>query len=139
MKVSVVASECSPFFKTGGLADVIGSLPEALSQFDCQVEVLLPLFRSQVPLHLSYVQTYLTTVNWRTHECSVYDWKQNNVRYLFLNKTTILTGVIYTGITTKRNGSHFSPTLSSTTTFCVKINQTSFIAMIGRLGYCPFT
>lgn len=83
MKVSIVASECSPFFKTGGLADVIGSLPEAISKLDCEVEVLLPLFHSQVPLELSYVQTFLTTVKWRTNECSIYEWKQHNVRYLF--------------------------------------------------------
>ena len=42
MKVCFVTSECVPFVKTGGLADVSGSLPVALSNLGCQVKVFLP-------------------------------------------------------------------------------------------------
>ncbi len=41
-KVLFVVSECAPLIKTGGLADVAGALPLALSAFDCDVRVLLP-------------------------------------------------------------------------------------------------
>jgi len=41
----MVASEAAPFAKTGGLADVVGSLPGALRPFDCQVAVLIPRYR----------------------------------------------------------------------------------------------
>ena len=44
MNVLFVASECSPFVKTGGLADVIGSVPKALEQLDHTIKILLPAY-----------------------------------------------------------------------------------------------
>ena len=45
IKVLMVASEAAPFAKTGGLADVVGSLPGALRALDCEVAVLIPRYR----------------------------------------------------------------------------------------------
>ena len=42
MKVLSVASECVPFVKTGGLADVVGALPGALAEKGVDMRVLLP-------------------------------------------------------------------------------------------------
>lgn len=42
MKVLFVASECVPFVKTGGLADVVGALPGALAAEGIEARVLLP-------------------------------------------------------------------------------------------------
>ena len=42
MKILFVASELYPLIKTGGLADVAGSLPKALRELDKDVRVLLP-------------------------------------------------------------------------------------------------
>src|SRR5690606_37460860 len=42
--VLFVASECAPLVKTGGLADVVGALPRALSGTDCRVRVLIPAY-----------------------------------------------------------------------------------------------
>ena len=44
MNVLFVASECAPFVKTGGLADVIGSVPKALEELDHTVKILLPAY-----------------------------------------------------------------------------------------------
>jgi starch synthase len=44
LKVALVASECFPYVKTGGLGDVIGSLPKALVEEGCQVKLFLPLY-----------------------------------------------------------------------------------------------
>lgn len=44
-KVLFVVSECAPLIKTGGLADVAGALPAALSQLGNEVRVLLPAYR----------------------------------------------------------------------------------------------
>jgi len=44
MKVLFVASECAPFVKTGGLADVIGALPLTLKSQGVEVRVMLPAY-----------------------------------------------------------------------------------------------
>ena len=44
MKVLFVASECAPFIKTGGLADVIGAVPKALAAAGTDVKVLIPAY-----------------------------------------------------------------------------------------------
>lgn len=43
--VLFVASECTPLCKSGGLADVVGSLPSALSKCNVKVSVILPFYR----------------------------------------------------------------------------------------------
>ncbi|WP_431299608.1 glycogen synthase GlgA [Tabrizicola sp. BL-A-41-H6] len=45
-RVLSVASECVPLIKTGGLADVVGALPEALAKAGWEMRVLLPAYRS---------------------------------------------------------------------------------------------
>lgn len=40
------ASEATPFVKSGGLADVVGSLPKALKKLGCNVRIFIPLYRS---------------------------------------------------------------------------------------------
>ncbi|WP_424988261.1 glycogen synthase GlgA [Microbulbifer sp. S227A] len=44
MKLLFVASECAPFVKTGGLADVIGAVPKALAGMGAQVRVMMPAY-----------------------------------------------------------------------------------------------
>ncbi|QJF51717.1 glycogen synthase GlgA [Roseobacter ponti] len=44
MKVLFVASECAPFVKTGGLADVIGAVPGALKPLGAEARVMLPAY-----------------------------------------------------------------------------------------------
>lgn len=45
MKILYCVSECVPFVKTGGLADVAGSLPVALRNLGADVRVVLPKYR----------------------------------------------------------------------------------------------
>jgi len=45
MRVAMFASEMVPYIKTGGLADVIGSLPRALTEKCDQVDVFIPYYR----------------------------------------------------------------------------------------------
>lgn len=44
LKIVMIASECVPFVKTGGLADVVGALPKALKEMGHEVSVILPKY-----------------------------------------------------------------------------------------------
>jgi len=59
MHIAFVASECVPFSKTGGLADVVGALPKALAALGHQVSVYLPRYRQT---KLSDPQTVVRSV-----------------------------------------------------------------------------
>ncbi|MDR7126541.1 glycogen synthase GlgA [Pseudotabrizicola sp. 4114] len=49
-RVLSVASECVPFVKTGGLADVVGALPAALAAVGWDMRVLIPAYRALRPM-----------------------------------------------------------------------------------------
>ena len=51
MKVLFVVSECVPFVKTGGLADVAGALPKELKKLGTDVRVMLPKY-GLIPEHM---------------------------------------------------------------------------------------
>lgn len=46
MRILMAASEGVPFSKTGGLADVVGALPQAIARLGHEVAVILPRYRS---------------------------------------------------------------------------------------------
>lgn len=50
MDVLFAASECAPFVKTGGLADVIGAVPKVLEERGVGVRVLLPAYPALKPV-----------------------------------------------------------------------------------------
>jgi len=59
MHIAFVASECVPFSKTGGLADVVGALPRALAQLGHKVSVYLPRYKQT---KLQAAQTVIDSV-----------------------------------------------------------------------------
>lgn len=50
MQVLMVTSECAPFVKTGGLADVAGALPMALRPLGIDTRVMVPAYPALFPL-----------------------------------------------------------------------------------------
>src|ERR1017187_9472920 len=52
-RVLMISSEAAPLAKTGGLADVVGSLPSALRSFRDEVAVVIPRYAS---IHLTTVR-----------------------------------------------------------------------------------
>jgi len=49
MRIAMVASECEPYAKTGGLADVVDALSRALGQAGHEVDVYMPRYRDLDP------------------------------------------------------------------------------------------
>ena len=69
MKVLYVAAEATPFIKTGGLADVAGSLPHALKAEGVDVRVILPKFgkiSEEYRNQMEHVYDGTINVSWRT-------------------------------------------------------------------------
>ena len=46
MKIAFIASEVVPFAKTGGLADVSGSLPKEIKELGHDIKVFMPKYYS---------------------------------------------------------------------------------------------
>jgi starch synthase len=87
MKIAVVASECVPFSKTGGLADVVGALPGALASLGHEVSVFLPKYR-QTKLNdpKTVIQSITVPFDDRYRFCSVLDGgTSRGVRFYFID------------------------------------------------------
>lgn len=88
MKILYVVSEAAPFVKTGGLGDVAGSLPAALSKEGHDVCVMLPLY-SKISEEWRGKMEFLfhtdVTLAWRKQYCGVFKLEHDGVTYYFLD------------------------------------------------------
>ena len=62
MRIVMAASECVPFAKTGGLADVVGALPRELVKLGHEVTVYLPLYARVRPLIAETQKTVVESI-----------------------------------------------------------------------------
>lgn len=88
IKVWFVTPEAAPFAKTGGLADVAGSLPRALKDLGIDIRVVMPKYR-QIPqpvmnkmMFLGYTFVDLT---WRHEYCGIFTLEHDGVPFYFLD------------------------------------------------------
>lgn len=88
MNVLFVVSECVPFVKSGGLADVAGSLPNELIKQGTDVRVILPKYGT---IHLQYkkemnpVKQFDVKVGWRKQYCGIEQLVLKNITYYFVD------------------------------------------------------
>lgn len=88
MKVLFAASEAYPFFTSGGLGDVAGSLPAALKKRKVNVRVVLPLYGDMAPEYrgkLKYITNFTVPVGWRNQYCGLFELTVKGVTYYFLD------------------------------------------------------
>ncbi|MCD5406289.1 MAG: glycogen synthase GlgA [Desulfotomaculum sp.] len=89
MNVLFVASEAAPFVKTGGLGDVIGSLPQALASQKINVQVILPKHQ-EIPAEykediVKLKKEFTVPVGWRNQYCGLEKLKRKKI-YLIDNQ-----------------------------------------------------
>ena len=88
MKILFTSSECVPFVKTGGLADVVGALAPVLAQKGHDVRVILPLYTAigqKWQDQMEYVLDFEVQLGWRRQFCGVQMIKKEGVIYYFLD------------------------------------------------------
>lgn len=88
MKILFVSSEAAPFAKSGGLGDVIGSLPQALLAQGAEVCVVLPLYRNIKEKYgdaLKFMTHFDVTLAWRKQYCGLFHLEHEGVSYYFLD------------------------------------------------------
>src|SRR3954466_9171890 len=87
MNIAFAASECVPFSKTGGLADVVGALPRAVAALGHEVTVYLPKYKQTKLAEPTTVLRSLTVpFDDQYRFCSVLDGgKQSGVQFYFID------------------------------------------------------
>lgn len=88
MKVIFAASEAVPFVKTGGLGDVIGSLPKTLIQEGIEVRVVLPKYEDipeTLKKEIKWLKSIRVEVGWRNQFCGIEKIEYDGVIFYFID------------------------------------------------------
>ena len=88
MKILFAASEAVPFAASGGLADVIGSLPKAIAAKGHDCRIVIPLYKSISPelrAKMEFVKNITVDVSWRKQYCGIFKAEFDGITYYFID------------------------------------------------------
>lgn len=88
MKVLFAVSECGPFAKSGGLADVAGSLPKELISLGTDVRVIMPkygIISEEYKQGMKKVKEFTVPVGWRKQYCGIEELEYQGIIYYFVD------------------------------------------------------
>ncbi len=89
-KILYVGSEALPFAATGGLGDVLGSLPAALKRAEpgTDVRVVIPMYKAVAEKYkerMTKVAEFTVSLSWRRQYCGVWSYELDGVTYYFID------------------------------------------------------
>lgn len=86
--VLFVASECVPFIKTGGLADVVGSLPKYFNKQEYDVRVMIPKYTSipyEYTSQMRYKNHFYMNLAWRNQYVGILEMEYEGIHFYFID------------------------------------------------------
>lgn len=95
-KILFVASESVPFIKTGGLADVVGSLPKCFDKEKYDVRVMLPKYmcmKEEWKSKLTYKLHYYMDFNWNTEYVGILELVHDGITFYFVDNEMYFGGM----------------------------------------------
>lgn len=94
-KILFVSSEAVPYIKTGGLADVVGSLPKYFDRNEYEVRVMLPKYACMdaafLP-NLRFVCHFYVNLNWRKQYVGILESEYRGIHYYFVDNEFYFAG-----------------------------------------------
>lgn len=94
-KILFVASEAVPFIKTGGLADVVGSLPKCFPKEYYDVRVIIPkysMIKEQYTSQMRYISNFYMDLNWRQQYVGIFEMEYEGVKFYVIDNEEHFSG-----------------------------------------------
>lgn len=94
-KVLFVASEAIPFMKTGGLADVAGSLPKYFNKEEFDVRVMVPKYTAipeEYKSKMRYRTHFYMNLAWRSQYVGVLEMEHDGITFYFIDNEFYFAG-----------------------------------------------
>ncbi len=94
-KILLAASEGVPFIKTGGLADVIGSLPKDIDRKYFDVRIILPKYmcmHGELAEKLTYISNFYMDFNWKNAYVGIFQAEYDGITYYFIDNESYFNG-----------------------------------------------
>ena len=94
-KILFAASECVPFMKTGGLADVIGALPKAIDPERFDVRVIMPKYlciADEWTEKMEYLTNFTVDLAWRKKYAGVFVLEYQGIKVYFIDDEYYFSG-----------------------------------------------
>ncbi len=90
-----IASEGVPFIKTGGLADVIGSLPKYINKKEYDVRVILPRYaciKAEYRDRMKYICNFQMDLSWRQQYVGIFELVHEGIKFYFIDNEFYFAG-----------------------------------------------
>lgn len=94
-KILFASSEAVPFIKTGGLADVVGSLPKYFDQKKYDVRIILPKYacmEEKFKKSLKFLSHFYVQLGWRKQYAGLLEATAGGIHYYFIDNEFYFAG-----------------------------------------------